>query len=211
MGLQYKLSYKKGAENKAADALSRRPGTGDNELLAISLVQPVWFQEVMDGYMKHPSVSKLLAALTVQSPMGHFTLKDGLIRYKNRIWVEGNEEVQLKICQTFHSSATGGHSGFQVTYIKIKHLFACPKMKQFIQQYVAQCVICQQAKTERVKYPGLLQPLPVPDFAWQVVSLDFIEGLPKSKHYNCILVIVDKFFKYSSWITSLNFMGCPKP
>jgi hypothetical protein len=32
-----------------------------------------------------------------------------------------------------------------------------------------------------VKYPGLLQPLPVPEFAWQVVGLDFIEGLPKSK------------------------------
>ena len=51
-----------------------------------------------------------------------------------------------------------------------------------------------------MKYPGLLQPLPVPEFAWQVVSLDFIEGLPKSKHYNCILVVVDKFSKYSHFI-----------
>jgi len=42
--------------------------------------------------------------------------------------------------------------------------------------------------------------LPVPEFAWQVVSLDFIEGLPKSKHYNCILVVVDKFSKYSHFI-----------
>ena len=46
----------------------------------------------------------------------------------------------------------------------------------------------------------LLQPLPVPDFAWQVVCLDFIEGLPKSNHCNCILVVVDKFSKYNHFI-----------
>lgn len=86
----------------------------------------------MDDYAKHSSVSKLLAALAIQSPMGHFTLRDGLIRYKDRIWVEGKELVQQKICQTFHSSAIRGHSEFQVTYIKIKHLFAWPQLKQLI-------------------------------------------------------------------------------
>lgn len=40
-------------------------------------------------------------------------------------------------------------------------------------------------------------PLPVPDQAWQMVTLDFIEGLPRSKSYNCILVVVDKFSKYA--------------
>lgn len=65
---------------------------------------------------------------------------------------------------------------------------------------MAQCTICQQAKPKRVKYPGLLQPLPVPDYAWQVVSLDFIEGLPTSKNFNCILVVVGIFSKYAHFI-----------
>jgi len=46
----------------------------------------------------------------------------------------------------------------------------------------------------------LLSPLLVPDSAWQVVSLDFIEGLPKSKTFNCILVVVDKFSKCAHFI-----------
>jgi len=45
-----------------------------------------------------------------------------------------------------------------------------------IKQFVAQCIICQQPKPKRVKYPSLLQPLLVPNYAWQVVSLDFVEG-----------------------------------
>lgn len=44
--------------------------------------------------------------------------------------------------------------------------------------------------------PSLLQPLPVPDRAWSVVSLDFIEGLPNSDRKNSILVVVDHLTKY---------------
>jgi len=40
----------------------------------------------------------------------------------------------------------------------------------------------------------------VPSHAWQVVSLDFVEGLPLSKGCNCILVVVDKFSKYAHFI-----------
>ena len=49
-------------------------------------------------------------------------------------------------------------------------------------------------------YPGLLEPLPIPDKAWQMVSLEFVEGLPQSGKFNCILVVVDKFSKYSHFI-----------
>lgn len=33
-----------------------------------------------------------------------------------------------------------------------------------------------------------------------VVTLDFIEGFPKSNHYNCVLVVVDKFSRYAHFI-----------
>lgn len=65
---------------------------------------------------------------------------------------------------------------------------------------VSSCVVCQQAKSERVKYPGFLEPLSVPQSAWQMVSMDFVEGLPCSSGKNCILVIVDKFSKFSHFV-----------
>jgi hypothetical protein len=66
--------------------------------------------------------------------------------------------------------------------------------------YVQSCEVCQQAKVEHVKLPGLLPPLPIPTQSWTMVSLDFIEGLPQSSHHNTILVIIDKFSKYAHFI-----------
>ena len=63
-----------------------------------------------------------------------------------------------------------------------------------------QCQTCQQAKTERIQSLGLLQPLPIPDQAWDIISLDFIEGLPPSDNYNALLVVIDKFSKYGHFI-----------
>ncbi|CAI7883137.1 unnamed protein product [Closterium sp. NIES-54] len=52
-----------------------------------------------------------------------------------------------------------------------------------------------------LKDRGLLQPLPVPEQPWQVVSLDFITGLPStSRGHNSILVVIDKFSKMGHFI-----------
>jgi hypothetical protein len=51
-----------------------------------------------------------------------------------------------------------------------------------------------------VPYPGLLQPLPIPDMVWQHVTMNFIEALPKSEGKDTILVVVDKLIKYAHFI-----------
>ncbi|KAK1651826.1 hypothetical protein QYE76_069631 [Lolium multiflorum] len=61
-------------------------------------------------------------------------------------------------------------------------------------------VVCQQAKSEHVRYPGKLQPLPIPKEAWHTVGMDFIEGLPVSNKFDTILVVVDKLTKFGHFI-----------
>jgi hypothetical protein len=46
----------------------------------------------------------------------------------------------------------------------------------------------------------MLQPLPIPDMAWSHISLDFVEGLPKSHRKDVIMVVVDRLTRYSHFI-----------
>jgi hypothetical protein len=143
-----------------------------------------------------------LQELAIRSPNPQgYSLTDGVIRLKNKIWVGQNFALHTKLIATFHTSALGDHSGIQATYQRVKKVFAWSGLKQDVESYVKQCLICPQAKHELCKYPGLLQPLPVPQISWSDICMDFIEGLPSSYGYSVILVIVDIFTKYSHFIS----------
>jgi hypothetical protein len=73
-------------------------------------------------------------------------------------------------------------------------------MKSEVTRFIKQCPICQENKIEYVSYPGLLKPIPIPDIAWQQISMDFIEAPPKFDGKDTILVVVDKLIKYAHFI-----------
>ena len=73
-------------------------------------------------------------------------------------------------------------------------------MKQNVEKFIAECPICQREKHETCLQPGLLDPLPIADMVWQHISMDFVEGLPKSQGKDVIMVVVDRFTKYSHFI-----------
>lgn len=129
LGLQYKVVYRPGKSNAAADALSRHPAP-TAQLLAISSATPLWLADVVTGYSSDPDSTKLIQELSV-NPEAHppYTLSSGILRYRGRIWLGSNKEVQLKVLTALHASALGGHSGFPVTHSRIKRLFAWPHMK----------------------------------------------------------------------------------
>lgn len=199
MGLQFKVVYRKGKENVAADALSRCGHLG--AIQAISEVQPLWLQEVLISYSTDPYAQELLTQLAISSPNEHgFSLRQGLIRYNNKVWIASNTALQTKLIASLHSSPIGGHSGVKATYYRVKQLFSWKGLKKDVETFIQQCQTCQQAKHETAKVAGLLQPLPVPQGAWQDWSMDFVEGLPPLEGYNAILVVVDRFTKYSHFI-----------
>lgn len=205
LGLQFQIQYKQGLSNRAADALSRRQHSlahmGDHELSAIAVCRPAWLETIQSSYHQDPEAQERLIRLSAgDTGEADFQLKDGLIRFRGRIWIGSDRETQAQLVRSLHDSAVGGHSGFHATYHRVKRLFAWTGMKQTVQQFVRECVTCQRAKTERCPPAGLLQPLDTPAQPWEVITLDFIEGLPRSANHDTILVIVDKFSKFSHFI-----------
>ena len=57
-----------------------------------------------------------------------------------------------------------------------------------------QCIVCKQSKSRVVPH-GLYSPLPIPEYPWTDLSMDFVLGLPRMKNgKDSIFVVVDKFY-----------------
>ncbi|WVZ58102.1 hypothetical protein U9M48_008408 [Paspalum notatum var. saurae] len=74
-------------------------------------------------------------------------------------------------------------------------------MKRAVAEYVAICDTCQRVKAEHQRPTGLLQPLKVPEWKWEEITMDFIVGLPRTqKGYNSIWIVVDRLTKVAHFI-----------
>lgn len=79
MGLHFKIVYRKGKDNLAADALSRIGHCMD--LQTVSEVKPLWIQEILNSYIIDEEAQQLLANLVIQNPDEQgFSLQQGVIR-----------------------------------------------------------------------------------------------------------------------------------
>jgi hypothetical protein len=69
-------------------------------------------------------------------------------------------------------------------------------MKHETTHYVSECDTCRKGKADYMKPGGLLQPLSIPDWRWEDISMDFIMGLPLTgRKVDSIWAIVDHFTK----------------
>ncbi|WVZ70713.1 hypothetical protein U9M48_019356 [Paspalum notatum var. saurae] len=74
-------------------------------------------------------------------------------------------------------------------------------MKRAVAEYVAICDTCQRVKAEHQRPAGLLQPLKIPEWKWEEITMDFTVGLPRiQKGYNSIWVVVDRLTKVAHFI-----------
>jgi hypothetical protein len=81
-------------------------------------------------------------------------------------------------------------------------------MKGDVAKFLAHCDICQRVKIELQKLSGLLQPLHIPEWKWEDISIDFINGLPRTpKGNDSIWVIVDRLTKFTHFIPMCTTYG----
>lgn len=115
MGLDYVIHYKAGKKNRAADSLFRRGIEGATA--AVTAAIPSWVTEVTASYKDDEKCKQIIAKLRLQpTPHSQYTYTQGLLRYKERIYMEDQGDIKERISSQLHSSALGGHSGAWHTY-----------------------------------------------------------------------------------------------
>jgi hypothetical protein len=100
--------------------------------------------QVLASYEHDDYTRDVLAKLAIDGvAMQHFSMHQGLLRYKSRIWVGCDVQLQQKLISACHASALGGHSGFSVTFLRLKNLFAWKSMKVCVANIVKSCMVYQ--------------------------------------------------------------------
>jgi hypothetical protein len=115
--------------------------------------------------------------------------------------VPNSQELKSLILKRMHNVPYVGHPGYQKTITVVKSQYYWPGMKKEVVKFIAKCLDCQKVKVEH-RYPvGLLQPLPILEWKWDVVTMNFITKLPRTnKQHDSIMVVVDKLAKDAHFI-----------
>ena len=203
LGYSFEAVYKPDLENKAADALSRvPPAVHLSQLTAPTLIDLKVIREEM---MKDEFLKEIILKLQKGEEVGNYTWQHEMLRYKGRIVIAKSSSLIPTIMHVYHDSVMGGHSGFLRTYKRLTGELFWVGMKSEVQKYCEECATCQRNKTLALSPAGLLTPLEIPNRIWEDISMDFIEGLPKSCGQEIIFVVVDRFSKYA------HFLGLKHP
>jgi hypothetical protein len=125
-----------------------------------------------------------------------------VVWFEQRLVVPVDPELQKEIFDEAHLSKFSIHPGSTKMYQDLRKNFWWSNMKVDIAKYVAECDTCHRVKASHLKSAGMFQPLTIPLWKWNDLSMDFIVGLPlTARKKDSIWVIVDRLTKTAHFIT----------
>jgi hypothetical protein len=197
------IKHIKGKKNKVVDALSRK--VHNLHASAISMYKNDIKDRIVEvanvDLQYRDLVAKLQQRERPQKEENYTLEADGIPLYKNRVYIPNVHDLKLSILREIHNVTYVGHPGYQKSVAVVKSHYFWSGMKREIVEYITKCMECKKVKFEHRHPAGLLQPIPIPEWKWEVVTMDFITGLPRtSKQHDSIMVVVDKITKDTHFI-----------
>jgi hypothetical protein len=103
---------------------------------------------------------------------------EGTLWFKETLVVPKQEALKNKILEEGQTLRYSIHPGSTKMYHDPKQQFWWTRMKCKAACYVSKCDTCRKVKANYMKPRGLLQPLSIPDWKLDNISMYFIMGLP---------------------------------
>ena len=192
------ISYHPGKANQVADALSRRMSdvSGAKEVHQLTGIltslrlcatavdresvglEAVAHADLLCRISKAEDADEALCKQIEIESVGYHTASSGMFMYRNRVCVPNDELLREEILQQAHHSRFSIYPRNTKMSRDLKCYYHWPGMKKDVATFVSRCQTCQLVKAEHQVPSGLLQNLPMPEWKWDMVTMDFVSGLP---------------------------------
>ena len=121
--------------------------------------------------------------------------------FQHRLCVPDDKELKQKLLFEAHNTGFTMHPGGNKMYQDLKQFYWWKGMKRDVTEYVSKCLTCQQVKAEHQVPTGLLNSLPIPQWKWDNITMDFVSGFPLTQQkHDSVWVIVDRLTKSAHFI-----------
>ncbi|GJY39717.1 putative nucleotidyltransferase, ribonuclease H [Tanacetum coccineum] len=217
------IQYHPGKANVVADALSRKSGMiagikveeeiirdlerldielcvrGQNGFWASLRVEPNLISQIKAAQKDDGEIWAIIQNLDKQTEF-HVD-SDGILWQGTKLCVPEDPALREVLMTEAHSSPFSIHPGSTKMYHDLKQHFWWSGMKRDVATFVSKCLVCQQVKIEHQRASGLLQPLEIPVWKWDEISMDFVTGLPRTQRkHDAIWVVVDRLTKTAHFL-----------
>jgi hypothetical protein len=191
------IHYHSGKANMVADALTRKAHCNHLPVVGISKeessirVSPIMAQynvtltsvlrrEIIAVQSIDTGVAHIKRRLTEGDPKVNYFRVDErcTLWFKDRLVVPKNHGLRKKVFDEAHTSKYSIYPGSTKMYHDLKAQFWWTRMKRETAHYVVECDMCQRVKADHMRHAGVLQPLSIPAWKWEDISMNFIMGLP---------------------------------
>jgi hypothetical protein len=144
-------------------------------------------QDIRKGQLEDAIIQEIKEQIKEDKTPEFSVDEQGTLWYKKHLCVPEVKEIRELILREAHDSTYSIHPRSTKMYHDLKSRYWWYGMKRAVAEYVALCNNCQRVKAERQRIAGLLQPLKIPQWKWEEISMDFVVGLPtKQSSYSSI-------------------------
>ena len=187
------IDYRPGKANMVVDALSRKiiyvlslkhcawRFASDGALLAQLRVMPDLKQMLIDAQKNDVKLQQRVQLVKNGDKIDYSIGEDGDLYYNNILCVLNVQELKKKLMYESHNTVFTMHPGGNKMYQDLKQYYWWRGMKKDIVEYVSKCLTCKQVKAKHQVPSSLLNPISIPQWKWDKITMDFVSSFPLSQ------------------------------
>ena len=156
---------------------------------------------IVNAQKDDTKLQEIVQLLSIGDKIDYAIDESGGLLYKSRLCVPNDMDLRKKILYESHNIVFTMHPRGNQMYQDMKQYYWCRGMKKDISKYVSKCLTCQQVKDKHQVPSELLNPLPIPQWKWDNIVMDFVSGFPLTQRKrDTVWVIVDRLTKSAHFL-----------